>query len=215
MPPPFSPAIPIIVTEPTPALLLASRSPRRRELLEQAGIAFRVVDVLVDETVRPGEAPAAYVARVAADKARAAVQALPVDGRAPVLAADTSVVVDGKVLGKPADSQHAAAMLRRLSGRTHEVMTAVALADGARLHSALSTSRVRFRALSDADIDAYVATGEPVDKAGAYAIQGIAACFIEHLDGSYSGVMGLPLFETAQLLAQVGILLPPRSGVGM
>jgi septum formation protein len=180
-------------------ILLASRSPRRAELLEQVGIRFRVAAAEVDERVLPGEAAAAYVERVTLAKARAA-QA---DGL-PVLAADTAVVLGRRILGKPADRAEGLAMLAALSGRTHRVLTGVALLAG-ELRFALSVSRVRFRAIAADEAAAYWATGEPVDKAGGYAVQGLAAAFVEHIEGSYSGIMGLPLFETLQLLEQAGI----------
>ena len=186
-----------------PVLVLASRSPRRRELLDQAGIAHRVLAVDVDETRLPGEAPAVYVERLARAKARAGLAGA---GDLPVLGADTAVVVDGDVLGKPADRADGLAMLARLAGRAHEVLTAVALArPGGEEHCRLSVSHVTFRALTDAEIAAYWATGEPADKAGGYAIQGRAARFVTRLEGSYSGVVGLPLHETAELLAAAGI----------
>lgn len=181
-------------------LYLASRSPRRWQLIEQLGVSFEVLDVSVPESRAGGESPADYVSRVARDKARAGLAALAGEARAVVLGADTEVVLDGEVFGKPADAAGAAAMLARLSGRTHEVISTVWLVDAQREASAGCVSRVRFAALAAADIDTYVATGEPFGKAGAYAIQGRAAAFVEHLDGSYSGVMGLPLFETAALL---------------
>lgn len=181
-------------------LFLASQSPRRRELLAQLDVAFRVVDVEVPERRAAPESPRDYVSRVARDKARAGLAALAgVDG-ARVLGADTEVVLDGEVLGKPRDAADAATMLRRLSGRTHEVISALWLVDAHGERTACSVSRVRFAPLDEAAIAAYVATGESFGKAGAYAIQGRGAALIEHLEGSYSGVMGLPLFETARLL---------------
>jgi len=185
---------------------LASGSPRRRELLQQIGVSFRVVGTAVEEAVRPGEAPPAYVARLAAAKADAgwARSRDPTD--APVLAADTAVVLDGKVLGKPADRQDAEGMLRQLSGRTHEVLTAIALRTTGGLESRISRSEVTFRSIAAVEVQDYWETGEPGDKAGAYAIQGRAAVFIADLRGSYSGVMGLPLFETAELLDRAGVL---------
>jgi septum formation protein len=188
-----------------PQVFLASNSPRRRELLTQIGVSFAVVALSLDEARLPGEDPEGYVRRVALDKARAGRDIVAARGEAlPVLAADTAVVVDERVLGKPRDQTDAAAMLRLLSGRTHRVLSAVALADGDE-RVALSESLVRFRPLAPGEAAAYWATGEPADKAGGYAIQGLGALFIEHLSGSYSGVMGLPLFETAGLLAAVGI----------
>jgi septum formation protein len=189
----------------TDFVYLASGSPRRRELLQQIGVPFRVVGAPVDETVRPDEAPSVYVSRLAAAKAAAGWE-----GReaieAPVLAADTSVVLDGRILGKPSDRQHAVLMLSELSGRTHEVLTAVALRTAAGLQSRLSRSEVTFRRIAGDEIQAYWDTGECADKAGAYAIQGRAAVFVADLRGSYSGVMGLPLFETAELLGAAGLL---------
>jgi len=188
----------------SPALILASRSPRRRELLGQIGLEFALADVEVDERPRAAETPRDYVLRLARDKALAARGALG-DVDAPVLAADTTVLLAGRILGKPADRREALAMLAALSGREHEVLTGVALAGPAGCHTALSASRVRLRATTAAERAAYAATGEPLDKAGGYAIQGRAAVFVEHLEGSYSGVMGLPLFETAELLRRAGI----------
>lgn len=191
---------------------LASASPRRRELLAQAGYAPTVLRLAleraVDETPISGEPPLVYVKRLAQLKALAGVAELAVMGAAdaPVLGADTTVALTGEIFGKPADADEAVAMLARLSGREHQVLTAVALAEGDRVDLRISVSRVRFARLSDAQIRAYAASGEPMDKAGAYGIQGRAACFVEHLDGSYTGVMGLPLFETADLLAQAGIV---------
>jgi septum formation protein len=190
---------------PTDFVYLASGSPRRRELLQQIGVPFRVVGAAVDETVCAGEQPAAYVARLAAAKADLgwARNRDAIDG--PVLAADTSVVLDAKILGKPADREDAEAMLRQLSGRTHEVLTAVALRTVDGLRSRISRSEVTFRHIAAAEVRAYWETGEPCDKAGAYAIQGRAAVFIAELRGSYSGVMGLPLFETAEILSEAGL----------
>jgi len=193
------------VTDAPPRLLLASRSPRRRQLLRQLGLEFEVIDVAIDERPAPAEAPFDYVPRLAAAKARAAWSALARRAGRILLAADTSVICDDAILGKPRDAEHALAMLARLSGRSHEVLTAVALADEQGLQTALSASRVSFRELSETEIRAYWRTGEPCDKAGAYAIQGLGACFVERLAGSYSGVMGLPLFETAALLHRAGL----------
>jgi septum formation protein len=186
-----------------PRVYLASSSPRRRELLAQIGIAHSVVTVEVPEVPFPGEAPEAFVGRLALEKARAGRRAAPAPPL-PVLGADTAVVVDGEVLGKPRDARHGLAMLARLSGREHLVCSGVALVDGLE-RSRVSVSRVRFRDLSEAERAAYWATGEGRDKAGAYAIQGLGAVFVAELRGSYSGVMGLPLYETAGLLAEVGI----------
>lgn len=186
-----------------PSLVLASASPRRRELLAQIGITCIVQPVDLDESAFPGEDPRAYVERLALAKARAGRDRQAAD--AIVLGADTAVVLDGEILGKPRNRDDAFAMLRRLSGREHEVLTAVALASAARAAVRASTSRVGFADLSDVAIAAYWATGEPVDKAGAYGIQGFAAAFIHHVSGSYSGVVGLPLFETVELLREFGI----------
>lgn len=198
------------------AFYLASASPRRRELLVQAGFEPNVLRLAparaVDETPVAGEPPLVYVKRLAHAKALAGVAELAASGLdpAPVLGADTTVALGADIFGKPADAAEAAAMLTRLSGREHQVLTAVALAEGDRVDLRISVSRVRFARLSDAQIEAYAASGEPMDKAGAYGIQGRAACFVEHLEGSYSGVMGLPLFETAELLAQAGIVTGRR-----
>jgi septum formation protein len=186
-------------------LYLASRSPRRRELLRQLGVDHAVLDVEVPEIRAAGESPTDYVSRVAREKGQAGL-ALVGGAETVVLGSDTEVVLDDEVFGKPADAQQAAAMLRRLSGRTHAVISVVWGVSAMRAERELSVSMVRFAALEEAAIDAYVATGEPFGKAGAYAIQGRGAAFIEHLDGSYSGVMGLPLFETARLLRGFGVL---------
>ena len=186
----------------TPLVCLASVSQRRRELLAQIGVAHVVAAADIDEAVLPQERAPDYVMRMARAKAlavRARSAALP------VLAADTTVVIDELICGKPQDEAAALAMLERLSGRTHQVLTAVVLAGDGGLASRLSASEVRFRALSRAECVAYWRSGEPRDKAGGYAVQGRGAVFIEHLSGSYSGVMGLPLFETAQLLASAGV----------
>ena len=184
---------------------LASGSPRRRELLQQIGVSFRVVSTAVDETVLPGEAPAAYVERLAAAKADDGWDRSRDAAGTPVLAADTAVVLDGRILGKPSNREDAERMLRQLSGRTHEVLTAVALRTADGLQSRISRSEVTFRPLIAGEAQAYWETGEPADKAGAYAVQGRAAIFISDLRGSYSGVMGLPLFETAELLSSAGV----------
>ncbi len=188
-----------------PQLYLASRSPRRSELLSQIGVTHEVVTVDVDESPLAGESPADYVVRLALEKAaagRAATQHSP----QLVLAADTAVVVDGEILGKPADRADAVTMLTRLSGRSHEVLTGIALA-GKELESRLSVSQVTFRPITVAEADAYWLSGEPADKAGGYAIQGLGAVFVSHLEGSFSGVVGLPLFTTAELLRGAGIKL--------
>ncbi|MFI4958110.1 MAG: Maf family protein [Lysobacterales bacterium] len=181
-------------------LHLASQSPRRRQLLEQIGVDFVVLDVDVPEQRVAGESPQAYVSRVARDKARAGLFGLGNLQDAIVLGADTEVVLDDEVFGKPQDAGAAVAMLRRLSGRTHAVISVVWLVSAARERSVECVSQVRFAALDEPAIAAYVATDEPFGKAGAYAIQGRGAALIEHLQGSYSGVMGLPVFETARLL---------------
>ena len=183
-------------------LVLASTSPRRRELLAQLGVTFDVLPVAVDEQPLAAEQAADHVCRLALAKARAGADQVGAD--VCVLGADTVVVVDGEIFGKPEHAKAAAVMLRRLSGRTHEVLSAVARVYRGGHQVRLSESRVTFRTLSAAEIAAYCASGEPLDKAGAYAIQGRAAAFVRHLEGSYSGVVGLPLFETAELLASVG-----------
>ncbi|MDD5034250.1 MAG: Maf family protein [Methylococcaceae bacterium] len=190
-------------------ILLASASPRRRELLAQIGIDFEVFAVAADETPRPNELPEHYVRRVAAEKSQLAM-AIRGD-RLPVLGADTEVSLDGEVLGKPSDFAHAREMLLRLSGREHQVLSAVSLRWGEEHREALNLSRVKFRRLTEAEIVAYWDSGEPWDKAGAYAIQGRGAVFIEHLSGSFSAVMGLPIYETAGLLQGFGIEVLPAS----
>ena len=199
------------------SIYLASRSPRRRELLKQLGVKFdplllrlsgaRGADV--DEMQHPGEPAAEYVERTAREKAAFGLRVLGMRSmlQRPVLAADTVVIVDGDVLGKPVDRAEAESFLRRLSGRTHEVRTCVALAMEGPVMSDVSISAVTFRALTDDDVQRYCATPEPYDKAGGYGIQGLASLFIERLEGSYTGVMGLPLFETGRLLTQVGMKL--------
>ena len=194
----------------SPRIYLASRSPRRRELLAQIGVVFDTLvfrggareDGEVDETPHPGEAPLDYVQRVARAKAEHGLNTIAWRKLRPqlVLAADTTLEFAGEIIGKPADAADAMAILRRLSGQTHRVLTAVAVADGARIETALSISEVRFAPLDEATIRRYVASGEPMDKAGAYGIQGRAGSFVEHLSGSYSGVMGLPLHDTLLLL---------------
>jgi septum formation protein len=184
---------------------LASASPRRSELLRQIGVRFEVRAAAIPEDPLPGEAAADYVLRLAKAKARAVAAQIQPNERRPVLAADTAVVLDGELLGKPADTAEALGMLERLSGRAHRVLTAVALDSGTDVESLLSDSEVRFRATTAAERLAYCATGEPFDKAGGYGIQGHAAVFVASLQGSYSGVMGLPLFETAALLARTGV----------
>ena len=211
---------------------LASKSPRRRLLLDQIGVDYTIVDAPIDEVRQAGEPPGRFVERMACEKAQAGLAALGDARTGPVLAADTAVVVDKRVLGKPRDVEHAMAMLGALSGRMHRVISAVALAgidargagdgvvdseareptagpvagDGPRMpRVTTSVSRVWFREIGLDERRGYCASGEPLDKAGAYAIQGHAAIFVARLDGSYSGVMGLPLFETASLLREAGI----------
>lgn len=196
---------------------LASRSPRRRELLTQIGVAFDTLtfrtgeraDPATDETPNTGEDPFAYVQRVARAKAAHGWQCVGWRRLAPqpVLSADTTLELDGEVIGKPDDAADAMRILQRLSGRTHRVLTAVAVCHDRQLETALSISEVRFRVLDVDEIRRYVAGGEPMDKAGAYGIQGRAGMFVEHLCGSYTGVMGLPLFETARLLKDFGLPL--------
>lgn len=196
-----------------PSLYLASRSPQRAELLTQIGLSFALLDVEVDESPLASEAPEDYVARIALEKARAGRAVLASTERRPVLAADTSVVLDGRFFGKPRDREHALEMLRALSGREHRVLTAVALVASRGAQGAtpagewmqISESWVRFRSLAESELAHYWDSGEPRDKAGAYAIQGRGALFVAELRGSYSGVMGLPLFETGCLLSQAGI----------
>ena len=186
-------------------ITLASASPRRQQLLDQMGINYRVLSVDIDETPQKEESARAFVCRMALEKARVGYQRQA--EKLPVLGSDTIVVLNEKILGKPGSRDDGLAMLASLSGHCHEVMTAVAMVDEARSECRLSRSQVYFRHMTSAEIEAYWNTGEPADKAGAYGIQGLAAQFIERLDGSYSGVMGLPLFETSELLKQFGIEL--------
>ena len=188
-------------------IYLASASPRRRELLRQIGVSYRRLRVTVDETPWPDELPAAYVARLALAKARAGVAATPRRAPHPGLGADTAVVADEMILGKPSGRDEGLAMLARLSGREHRVISAVALATSRREAVKIQESQVRFRALTAAECLAYWESGEPLDKAGGYGIQGRAAAFIAELRGSYSGVVGLPLFETVELLREFNISL--------
>lgn len=187
------------------SLLLASASPRRRQLLQQIGLDFSCLATDIDESPRSDEAARDYVSRMAREKAAAAVERAPAESWRLVLAADTVVVVDGALLGKPADAAEAAAMLARLSDRSHRVMTAVTVRDGSSERQLLSESEVCFRAITAAEARRYWESGEPRGKAGGYAIQGLGAVFVKSLHGSYSGVMGLPLFETATLLESFGI----------
>lgn len=188
----------------TPPLLLASRSPRRRELLQSAGLTFEIAAPDVDEQVRRGEPARAYVLRLAREKALA----VEVGPERSVLAADTTVVVDGRILGKPADAKEAAKMLRALSGRSHEVLTGVAARRGKIVRAKVERTRVWFRPLERAEIAWYVAQPEPYDKAGGYAIQGTAGAFVSKIAGSYSNVVGLPLTTALALLASVGHPMP-------
>lgn len=195
-----------------PDLYLASASPRRRELLLQIGLSVEVLPQSVPEHLLNGETPEAYVQRLALEKAQAGLAVCDVGGQRPVLGADTAVLVDDTILGKPANEAEALAMLGQLSGRTHRVLSAVAVVGRDNLgqdraEARLSQSQVTFRAITEQERRAYWRTGEPADKAGAYGIQGQAAVFVEHLEGSYSGVMGLPLFETGELLQRFGIKL--------
>ncbi|TVP75653.1 MAG: septum formation inhibitor Maf [Gemmatimonadales bacterium] len=194
---------------PVPSLVLASGSPRRAEILSTLGIAFRVQVADIDETPRPGESPPALVERLAREKSAAVAPG----ADAPVLAGDTVVVVDGRVLGKPADADEAVAMLLALSGRSHRVLSSLALVepDGA-VRSGVEATRVTFRELDAEEIRAYVATGEPMDKAGAYGIQGRGAALVRGLEGDYSGVVGLPVSLLVRLLAERGT--PYRFGAG-
>lgn len=186
------------------ALYLASASPRRRELLTQIGVPFRLLSISLDETPLPAESADLYVQRLAREKALAGRQ-LVLDEPAAVLGADTAVVIGERILGKPADRDEGLRMLKALSGREHRVLTAVALATGDTCEVRLVTSWVRFRHISPTEAEAYWASGEPCDKAGGYGIQGWGAVFVAELRGSYSGVVGLPLCETAQLLDGAGI----------
>ncbi|RDB44505.1 septum formation inhibitor Maf [Halomonas sp. DQ26W] len=191
----------------TAALCLASASPRRRELLASIGVEVEVCPVDIDETPNGGERADAYVTRLARQKASAGAGL----SSLPVLGSDTAVVCDGVILGKPGDKQHAAAMLRALSGRTHQVLTAVAVSGPAGMLEVCVTTRVVMRTIAEHEIAAYWVTGEPLDKAGGYAIQGLAAIFIERIEGSHSAVVGLPLFETARLLSRQGVPLWNRA----
>ena len=199
-------------------IYLASKSPRRRELLRQVGIDFELLLLRSDgprgadvtEAVNPDETPAAYVARVAQEKAAFAANIISMRRMParPVLSADTTVTIDGAILGKPANYTEAVAMLEQLSGRTHQVLTSIAVHYGSFAGQVTQVSEVRFSQLTPAAIQAYCLSQEPYDKAGGYGIQGTAALFVEHIEGSHSGIMGLPLYETAQLLRQAGLPLP-------
>jgi septum formation protein len=189
----------------TPDLYLASASPRRAEILERMGVRFKTCPQAVDEQVEAGETPEVFVFRLALEKARAGRASLGAEPGVPVMGADTAVVTDDVILGKPADRDAALDMLARLSGRTHRVLTAIAMVDDHRELTRLSLSMVTLRTLDPAECEAYWASGEPSDKAGAYAIQGRGGVFVEQLEGSYSGVMGLPMVETHDLLGEFGI----------
>ncbi|WP_417513552.1 Maf family protein [Marinobacter sp.] len=182
-------------------IILASASPRRAELLEQIGVAFSVQPAHIDETPGMAEMPGDYVERLAREKALAIAASFP---HGLVIGSDTSVVLDNVILGKPSDEREARTMLAELSARTHQVMTAIALMHGGRCESRLVTTEVTFRRLQESEIAAYVATGEPMDKAGSYGIQGLGGIFVKELKGSYSAVVGLPLQETAAMLADAG-----------
>ncbi len=196
-------------------IYLASRSPRRRELLRQIGVPFELLLLRedlrrgadVDETTLPDESPGVYVLRMARTKTEMAVRQIAYRGlpQKPVLAADTTVVFDGRIIGKPEDAGHAARILRALSGREHQVLTAIAVALREQIETQISVSNVWFREIPDAEIRRYCASGEPLDKAGAYAIQGRAGAFVTRMSGSYSGIMGLPLAETTELLQKFNI----------
>lgn len=189
----------------TTQLLLASRSPRRAELLRQLGLRFTVVEAGISEVRAPGQSPADYVRAMAAAKARAGARG----ARLPVLGADTDVAIDGEILGKPRDAEDCVRMLLRLSQRSHEVYSAVAVCADARFEARLSVTRVQFGRIARAQALDYWNSGEPVDKAGAYAIQGYAARWVQSIEGSYSGVVGLPLYETAELLERFEVLVSP------
>ncbi len=188
-----------------PDLYLASRSPRRRELLEQLSINYQVITADVPEEHQLGESPENYVKRLALEKAQAGWQKVPENAKCPVLGSDTVVVLGGEILEKPKDRSHGLQMLERLSGHTHQVMTGIALVAEDQALSRVSISRVTFRDTTPAEREAYWATGEPADKAGGYAVQGMAAVFIERIEGSYSGIMGLSLYELCDMLAQFRI----------
>ena len=196
-------------------IYLASTSPRRREILVSLGFQPVPLAAETDETARPGEAVADYVVRMARQKNAAARQLAAQRGLAlaqPLLSADTVVALDNAILGKPRDAAHARELLESLSGREHQVWTAVCVSLGGQTLEAAQRSDVRFKELSAQEIAAYIASGEPLDKAGAYGIQGIGGVFVAHLSGSFSGVMGLPVFETVQLLRQLGAPVPPFAG---
>lgn len=200
-------------------IYLATKSPRRQELLNQIAVRFEILEApqqdplhsdMVNETVHSGENAYDYVSRIAREKAEYAWQFLVTTNRPehPVLTADTTVVIDGRIMGKPASRSEACEMLHCLSGKTHQVMTSVAVKHNKHLFQTVQTSEVTFSLLTSRNINAYVDTGEPFDKAGGYGIQGLAGKFISHIQGSYSGIMGLPLYETTLLLRKAGIFVP-------
>jgi septum formation protein len=190
-----------------PRFYLASSSPRRRELLRGVGLRFDVLSVDADESCTAGESPQEFVVRMACEKAAHAAARIDEQKlrRLPVLAADTCVTIADRIMGKPRDVGHARSMLRALSGGTHAVLTAVALRDGGALWHRTSRTRVTFDKISPGELDAYLASGEPSDKAGAYAIQGLGAAFVKRIEGSYTGVVGLPMYETRRLLRNIGV----------
>ncbi|EQC2552629.1 MAG: nucleoside triphosphate pyrophosphatase [Enterobacter sichuanensis] len=190
------------------SLYLASGSPRRQELLAQLGVSFERIVTGIEEKRAEGESAQQYVSRLAREKAQAGVASVPRD--LPVLGADTIVILNGEVLEKPCDADHAARMLRKMSGQTHQVMTAVALADRQHVLDCLVVTDVTFRVLTDDEIAAYIASGEPMDKAGAYGIQGLGGCFVRKINGSYHAVVGLPLVETYELLSNFNSLREGR-----
>ena len=190
------------------SLYLASGSPRRQELLTQLGVSFERIVTGIEEKRAEGESAQQYVSRLAREKAQAGVARVPRD--LPVLGADTIVILNGEVLEKPRDADHAARMLHKMSGQTHQVMTAVALADRQHVLDCLVVTEVTFRVLTDDDIAAYIASGEPMDKAGAYGIQGLGGCFVRKINGSYHAVVGLPLVETYELLSNFNSLREGR-----
>lgn len=191
-----------------PTILLASASPRRREILGNLGYHITQIPANIDETPRVQENPAAYALRMAQQKNRAAA-VRPGASKTPLISADTTVALNGRILGKPADETEARAMLAALSGNTHQVLTAVCVSYLGEERSMVQSSDVRFKELDEQEIDRYIATGEPMDKAGAYGIQGIGGAFVAHLSGSFTGVMGLPVYETMQLMAECGACVPP------
>lgn len=190
------------------SIYLASGSPRRQELLTQLGVSFERIVTDIEEKRAEGESAQQYVSRLAREKAQAGVVQTPRD--LPVLGADTIVILNGEVLEKPHDADHAARMLRKMSGQTHQVMTAVALADSQNVLDCLVVTDVTFRVLTDDEIAAYIASGEPMDKAGAYGIQGLGGCFVRKINGSYHAVVGLPLVETYELLSNFNSLREGR-----